>query len=122
IKFNVFSGLTNAKKAAGNTYLPAALQLRRYRYLALVMIGPWSTFIFKVGRAFRARRDVLRSGLFKHLDCFIPPFSIIGMNRKQSSALFDAALIALGFVLRESEAHQKTDQSAGNTTSSGTSE
>src|SRR5271166_322416 len=69
-----------------------------------------------VSARFSRRRHIGRPGAFEKILGLFCPAGIIAVDRKQNSPLFDAPLVALGFVLRNAHADERSRNSADRTT------
>src|SRR5580765_956387 len=76
--------------------------------------------VLLVGANFAGRRNIFGTCAFKN---FLRSLGLVGtirVNGKQNSAIFDATLIPLGFILRNSHADQGSSKTPDRAANSGT--
>ena len=76
-------------------------------------------FIALIGGRFSRGGNILSARALQDLLGFLRPRRIVRMNGQENPAIFDAAFVSLGFVLRDSHADQRTRKAAHRSTDSG---
>src|ERR1700674_2055092 len=78
-------------------------------------------FIALFGGRFSRGGNILGPRALQDLLGFLRPLRIVRMNGQKNPAIFDAAFVSLGFVLRDSHADQSTRKPTYRSTDSGSS-
>src|SRR5450631_4937452 len=77
-------------------------------------------FIALIGGRFSRGGNILSARALQDLLGFLRPLRMVRMNGQENPAIFDAAFVSLGFVLRDSHADQSTRKAAYRSTDAGT--
>src|SRR6476659_3306228 len=75
-----------------------------------------------VGIGFARGRDIFRTGLFEYVFSSADPIRIVAMHGQQDSSVLHQALIALGFVFRDTHSDESANEAADYPAGAGTRE
>src|ERR1035441_278061 len=100
--------------------MPPATQVRNMSDSRGLDNFAYTGFIALIGGRFSRGGNILSARALQDLLGFLRPLRIVRMNGQENPAIFDAAFVSLGFVLRDSHADQSTRKAAYRSTDAGT--